>query len=121
MSKQSGTNYDNRPSSNQPPSQQTGFRFGLMLYFLPFVALVATGFFMLGRKTLKPLTPVQPVVNVYPSDVGTIRLQEGPWGDLEYLPISIAAPTELLNVRNTEETPVRWFFKGYPMTNWLNC
>ena len=77
------------------------------------MVLLVVGSFLIGLKSGKRLPPSQPVINVYPGDVGTSPLAEGPWGDLEYLPISIAAPTELLNVKTTEATPVRWFFKGY--------
>jgi hypothetical protein len=37
----------------------------------------------------------------------------GPWGELEYVPITIAAPEELLPVRTMTETPTRWLFKDY--------
>ena len=113
MSNQSRTDYDNMPSSNQPPAGRTGILPSHFVYYLPFLVLLAACFFMLGRKTLKPLSPPQPVVHIYPADVGTIHLKAGPWGDLQYLPISIAAPTALLNVQKTEESPVRWFFKDY--------
>ncbi len=44
---------------------------------------------------------------------GIIALKPGPWGSLEYLPITVAAPEELLKVRGIESTPVTWFFKGF--------
>ncbi len=113
MSKQSHIDYDNLTASGQPPNRPTGLRYRHLLYSLPLLALLAVGIFLMGRLSVKLLPQSKPVVYVYPGDVGTFPLKDGPWGNLEYLPISIAAPTELLNVKNTEEMPVRWFFKGY--------
>ncbi len=44
---------------------------------------------------------------------GSVKANPGPWGDLEITPIVITAPVELLKVRGTEETQVRWTFKEY--------
>lgn len=113
MSKQSSIDGDSMTSSVQPPSRPTGLRYRHLLYSLPLLAMLAAGIFLMGRLSVKLLPLPKPVVYVYPGDVGTFPLKDGPWGNLEYLPISIAAPTELLNVKRTEEMPVRWFFKGY--------
>ena len=113
MSKHSRIDGDSMTSSVQPPSRPTGLRYRHLLYTLPLLALLAVGIFLTGRLSVKLLPLAKPVVYVYPGDAGTLPLKDGPWGNLEYLPISIAAPTELLNVKRTEETPVCWFFKGY--------
>jgi hypothetical protein len=44
---------------------------------------------------------------------GARILKTGPWGDLECLPMSIAAPIEILPVNQWETTPTHWQFKGY--------
>jgi hypothetical protein len=41
-----------------------------------------------------------------------VQLRAGAWGDLEYVPITIAAPTEMLKVRGVEDAKVQWFFTG---------
>lgn len=41
-----------------------------------------------------------------------VRLRPGPWGDVEYVPITIAAPDEMLKVRGVEDSKVEWLFKG---------
>jgi len=43
---------------------------------------------------------------------GKVVLRAGPWGDLEYLPITIVAPKEILKVKDTENRPLRWYFEG---------
>jgi hypothetical protein len=41
------------------------------------------------------------------------KLKPGPWGELEYVPMAIAAPEELLPVRAMEEATTHWFFRDY--------
>jgi hypothetical protein len=43
---------------------------------------------------------------------GKVTLHPGPWGELEYLPITIVAPKEILNVKDIETRPLRWYFEG---------
>lgn len=43
----------------------------------------------------------------------------GPWGHLEYLPISIECPEELLPVHAFESTVTHWIFKGYTVEKYL--
>lgn len=43
---------------------------------------------------------------------GKVVLRPGPWGDLEYLPITIVAPQEILKVKDTETRKLRWYFEG---------
>lgn len=38
-----------------------------------------------------------------------VTLAPGPWGELEYVPLTIAAPAELLPVRAMEQSKSRWF------------
>ena len=84
----------------------------LLIYLLFFIGTLSIGIFA-GRKSIDSQRPAAPV---YPANEGTIALKPGPWGNLTCLPITIAAPTELLNVRKTEENPVRWFFKGFTVS-----
>jgi hypothetical protein len=44
---------------------------------------------------------------------GSRTLKSGPWGEIEVIPMSIAAPTELLPIRRWETDPTHWIFKGY--------
>src|SRR3954470_10566397 len=44
---------------------------------------------------------------------GARRLKSGPWGDLEVLPMMIAAPSERLPVRALEDEVTHWVFPGY--------
>lgn len=81
-----------------------------VFYLILLVVALAGGIFV-GRNTVKPSAIPQTTVN--PADAGTIPLKPGPWGNLEYLPITIAAPDELLQVQNTLNTSVRWLFKDY--------
>jgi hypothetical protein len=41
---------------------------------------------------------------------GRIKLRPGPWGDVEYLPITIAPPRKLLRVQAIEDQAVHWYF-----------
>ena len=47
--------------------------------------------------------------DLYP---GATPCHAGPWGELNYTPISIAVPDELLPVRAVETKPVVWFWGG---------
>jgi len=40
-------------------------------------------------------------------------LKQGPWGDLYYVPFTIAAPDEILPVRKLEENGTHWFFRNF--------
>ncbi|HAO98736.1 MAG TPA: hypothetical protein DCQ83_01690 [Fibrobacteres bacterium] len=40
------------------------------------------------------------------------KANPGPWGDIEYLPMTISAPEELLKVKGVEEARVKWVFRG---------
>jgi hypothetical protein len=44
---------------------------------------------------------------------GSILCKPGPWGDLSYIPFTIAAPDDLLPIRTLEQKGTHWFFKGY--------
>ena len=43
---------------------------------------------------------------------GTVALKPGPWGKIEWVPMSIAPSNELLPVRAIEGETVHWFFGG---------
>ena len=61
-----------------------------------------------GRENLPGFS--KPSETVSPESV---KLKPGPWGDVEYVPITIDAPEELLGVKKVEEAKVEWFFKGF--------
>ncbi len=42
---------------------------------------------------------------------GAMPLKAGPWGEMEYVPMTISPPEELLPVRSLEEKGTRWFFE----------
>ena len=44
------------------------------------------------------------------SQPGTLLANPGPWGEIDYTPIHLSAPDELLSVRTLEERPLHWFF-----------
>ena len=81
----------------------------LLFYILLFIATLSMGI-VVGRKSIEGH---KPPAGIYPANVGTVALKPGPWGNLTSLPITIAAPTELLAVKKTEENPVRWFFNSF--------
>jgi hypothetical protein len=51
--------------------------------------------------------------SVRPAGERTIMAKPGPWGNLEYVPMVIAAPENILPVRAVEEAGVHWLFKGF--------
>jgi hypothetical protein len=48
---------------------------------------------------------------------GSVMCKPGPWGDLSYIPFSIAAPDDLLPVRSIEANGTHWFLKGCTADN----
>src|SRR5205807_122660 len=43
----------------------------------------------------------------------TKMVKPGPWGELEYVPMTIAAPDDILPVRALVAEGTHWFFKSY--------
>jgi len=101
------------------------------LYLLALIATFAAGFYLrpviagTGRST-----PEQPGVQIArteedrktpseqpaaaPKAEGeSLRCQPGPWGNLEYVPITFAAPAELTTVQSFMDNKPQWFFKDY--------
>jgi hypothetical protein len=68
------------------------------------LALLAAGYF-LGRATTMASGASEAVA-------GRISLRPGPWGDVAYLPITIAAPRRLLRVQGVEDEKLEWYFPG---------
>ena len=64
--------------------------------------------FTLGRVTARhvPLSPD------HAAPARGTPLKSGPWGKLDYFPMDIAAPAEILPVRAVEEEHTHWFFGG---------
>jgi len=65
--------------------------------------------FLLGRKSAQVHCP--PVNTAAPDAVSLVH--PGPWGNLEYIPITIAAPEEFLGVQQVEHSIVHWVFPGF--------
>ncbi|HEX2613424.1 MAG TPA: hypothetical protein VHO02_07510 [Fibrobacteria bacterium] len=68
------------------------------------IALLGVGYF-LGRATTIASGASEAVS-------GRIKLRPGPWGDVAYLPITIAAPRRLLRVQGVEDEKLEWYFPG---------
>jgi hypothetical protein len=66
----------------------------------------------LGRSHDAAVTPEQVADRVTTAN-------PGPWGRLEYVPISIECPGELLPMRAFETAVTHWIFKGYTIENFL--
>jgi len=77
---------------------RTGFR------VLIIVVLAVTAGFFAGRSAF--------FGNEIDPSEGRIKLKPGPWGEVEYLPITIAAPRKLLRIQGLETDPVRWYLTG---------
>jgi hypothetical protein len=75
--------------------------------FLVAILLVLgiAGGYMAGRARLIASGAVE-------SMDGRVKLRPGPWGDVEYLPITIAPPRKLLRVQAIEDEVVPWYFTG---------
>ena len=71
--------------------------------FVVLAALVAS--YHAGRASLIATGAVEAVQ-------GRVKLKPGPWGDVEYLPITIAAPRKLLRVQAVENETIHWYFAG---------
>ena len=59
--------------------------------------------------------PWQPSSTRPVSEIGT-RMRPGPWGELYYIPFSIAAPEELLPIRALEAEGTHWLFKDFSLS-----
>ncbi len=73
-------------------------------WVLVVIAALAAGFFA-GRAAVISSGAVEAVS-------GRVKLRPGPWGEVEYLPITIAAPRKLLRVQAVEDESVEWYFPG---------
>jgi hypothetical protein len=67
--------------------------------------VLAGGGFYAGRATILASGAVEAVS-------GRVTLRPGPWGEVEYLPITIAAPRRLLRVQSVEDEGLNWYFPG---------
>lgn len=61
------------------------------------------------QKVSQPSAQATPVQSAEPSLVG----QQGPWGQLEYIPIEIEPPDEYVDVERLKTEPPAWYFKGF--------
>ena len=71
--------------------------------------LVALGVGYVARPILHRHPPASPPE---PDEHTAVTVSTGPWGELSYVPITIAAPDELLPVHKFEATPAHWVFIG---------
>jgi hypothetical protein len=51
---------------------------------------------------------------------GSINCNPGPWGDLSYVPFTIAAPDEMLPVRGIEAAGMHWVLPGYTTDSFVS-
>jgi hypothetical protein len=75
---------------------------GVRMGIIVLLALIAGG---IGGRVFFPTEPPDP-------SNGRVKLKPGPWGNIEFLPITIAPPRKLLRVQGIEEHGVRWYFTG---------
>ena len=81
-----------------------------VLYQAAILLCISVVSFLIGHMQAShapPTTPAPPSLHG-----GTVALKPGPWGKLEWVPMSIAPPNELLPVRVIEGETVHWFFGG---------
>ena len=77
--------------------------------FLLLLVCLLPAVFLLGRR--ESLGSVKASARTLP--VETISGHPGPWGNLEYVRISIAAPEEFLSVQSLEASVTHWYFRDY--------
>jgi hypothetical protein len=70
-------------------------------------AVLLLGMFALGYV----IRPIADKKN-QPAPTVSVRANAGPWGDLEFTPITISAPEEYLLIEQIEKEPTRWIFKS---------
>jgi hypothetical protein len=88
-----------------PDSKQETTRVGSLLRAVGFIAIGLIAGLVISHQSHKSASPaVEP---------GAIALKPGPWGNIEYVPIEIAPPDELLPVRFWESQELGWTFEKY--------
>jgi len=78
------------------------------------LAAFAAGF-MAGRRSMTHAGLSAPQLV---ADRATLA-HSGPWGQIEYVPISIECPDELLPVHTFESKVTHWILKGYTPEKWI--
>lgn len=76
--------------------------------FLSLVGVLPLGF-VLGRIGTRPAT----LSSNFLLTNAARQLKPGPWGTIDYVPMTIAAPAEILPVRGMEADTTHWLFKGF--------
>lgn len=97
------------PENNRPATGLTGrltrfFRSRAAWVSIAVAAAVLAVFFA-GRASVLRSGAVE-------ASNGRITLRPGPWGVVEYLPITIAPPRKLLRVQAIEDEAMHWYFTG---------
>lgn len=78
---------------------------------VPLIAALLIGFW-LGRGSsarIRPLVEERVIATTEQS----VMLRDGPWGKVEFIPLSIEVPDEFLSVRLHEALEPQWTFVGY--------
>lgn len=79
------------------------------------VGLVGIGYLLgLATHRASPLASLDPGATAK----GAYLAKPGPWGELEFVPMTISAPEETLPVRKLMEARPLWFFPGLDVQKW---
>jgi hypothetical protein len=102
-----------KPQSSDVGSAVSGSRRWLILGMLILAAGLGIGYLTGSAWPWKKLARHEALTDltVMPDDARPLK--PGPWGNLEYLPMSIEPPEEYLAPRSLEETDRRWSFEGF--------
>src|SRR6185295_6798609 len=115
MRKQKQLGGDSKSGADPASSEKPRRKIVYFLYLPLLIGLLAISFFV-GRKSGEDALFGSSPIQQNSSKTGIVKLKQGPWGDLESFPITIAAPIEILKVRGSENS-LKWFFRGYSRDN----
>lgn len=82
-------------------------KFRVAISVTVFLCIFIAGF-MLGHSSKLP----EVFASNLPGPNGFKMLKSGPWGELDVIPLTISAPSEILPVQNIENETIHWGFKG---------
>ena len=78
---------------------------------VPIIAALLVGFW-LGKHSA-PATRTTAEERVVPTTDHSVMLRDGPWGKIEFVPLSIEIPDEFLSTRLHESVEPQWTFVAY--------
>ncbi|MCE9532570.1 MAG: hypothetical protein K8T89_15845 [Planctomycetes bacterium] len=91
-------------------------KYTLFLYAVGLAVTFGLGYLVAPSATKhSPTQPEKLQVNTEVTEAARIRCAPGPWGDLEYVPITLEAPEHLLPLQAMMENPTKWFFKNFTL------